>query len=57
MNSQFQLSVELTKIFPIRDVVSGAAGSLYTQIVNFARDLRKSGSDLIIEEDLVSSLS
>ena len=30
----------------------GATGWLYTQVINFARDLRKSGSDLIIEEDL-----
>jgi hypothetical protein len=52
MNAQFQLGLELTNIFPVREAVLGATGWLYTQVINFARDLRKSGSDLIIEEDL-----
>lgn len=44
----FQIALELTKVFPISDVVQ-AAGH---HILRLARDLRKSGSDLVVEADL-----
>ncbi|KAI0021436.1 hypothetical protein F4780DRAFT_778707 [Xylariomycetidae sp. FL0641] len=45
----FQLiSVELTKLFPISPIAKVAVGS----IMALARNLRKSDSDLLIEEDL-----
>ncbi|MCJ1285368.1 hypothetical protein MMC26_004708 [Xylographa opegraphella] len=50
VSTQFQLGLELTKIFPIREV----AGSVYNKVMNYARDLRKTGSDLVVEEDLAA---
>ena len=44
----FQLSLELSRVFPIPQVVSHAA----SQILEYARDLRKSGSDIVVEADL-----
>ncbi|KAF8243671.1 hypothetical protein K440DRAFT_468972, partial [Wilcoxina mikolae CBS 423.85] len=48
LNYAIQLSLELATVFPIRTAVE-AAGA---QIIQLARDLRKSGSDLVVEEDL-----
>lgn len=48
-----QLSVELTKVLPVRQALSTVASSVY----NTARDLRKSGSDLLVEEDLAAIFS
>ena len=47
-NSGFQLSLELTKVFgsTVKAVSAGKA------LIDFARDLRKSGSDIVVEEDL-----
>jgi hypothetical protein len=46
----FQLSAELTRFFPVdRSVNTGV-----TQLVNFARELRQSGSDIVVEEDLAT---
>jgi hypothetical protein len=45
----FQLSLELTKLLPSGLVTAGV-----TQLVNFARELRTSGSDIVIEEDLAT---
>ena len=45
---QLQLGVELTNIFPVRRIVD----STYDRIVSLARDLRKSGSDFLVEEEL-----
>jgi hypothetical protein len=50
LNSQFSLALELSNILPIRAVVDSAA----TQLLNFARDLRRSGSDIVVEEDLAA---
>jgi len=44
----FQLALELSSVFPVKELVSSAA----SQILIFARDLRKSGSDVVVEEDL-----
>ena len=52
MTSNFQLSLELSNIFPIGSIVRHLSGSAYEQITSFARDLRKSGSDLLVEEGL-----
>jgi hypothetical protein len=52
--SSFQLGLELTNIFPIREVVRNISNPLYAKILSFARDLRKSGSDLLVEEDLAA---
>ena len=43
-----QLSIELSKVFPIGKGVE----TLATQVLNYARNLRKSGSDVVVEEDL-----
>lgn len=47
-NVGFQIGVDLSKIFPIKDVVQKGGSSL----LGMARDLRKSGPDLVVEEDL-----
>lgn len=44
----FQIAVEITKLFPPREVLQSAA----TNLLNLARDFRKAGSDIVIEEDL-----
>lgn len=43
-----QLSFEVTKAFPVRALVE-AAGS---RLLKYAKDLRKSGSDIVVEADL-----
>lgn len=48
ISSQFSLALELSNVFPIRAVVESAAAQLF----KFARDLRRSGSDILVEEDL-----
>jgi hypothetical protein len=45
-----QLSIEVTQIAPVKDLVVGGAKLLY----DTARNLRKSGSDLLVEVDLAS---
>ena len=54
MSSNFQLSLELTNIFPVGSVIRDLGGSAYQKIMSVARDLRKSGSDLLVEEDLAA---
>ena len=49
MPSQFALSLELTRLIPAGVT---AAGKAWESAMAFARDLRGSGSDLVIEEDL-----
>ena len=53
MNASFQLALELSNVFPIREGVVTAA----QYILKLARDLRKSGSDLVVEEDLAEVFS
>ena len=48
----FQLAIELSNVFPIKDVVRDAAGAAFSKAVDFARELSLSGSDLLVEEDL-----
>lgn len=48
MQSSFQLALELSSVFPIRQAVK----AMGDYILKLARDLRKSGSDLVVEEDL-----
>ena len=48
--TQFQLGVELTKFLPVRSLVETG----FTSVINMARELRKSGSDLLVEEDLAT---
>ena len=43
-----QLSFELAKAFPIRQVVESAG----SKVLKYARDLRVSGSDIVVEADL-----
>ena len=50
LNSQFSLASELSNVFPIRSVVDSGINWL----IQFARDLRKSGSDIVVEEDLAA---
>ena len=44
----FQLALDLSSIFPVRALADGTA----SKVMALARDLRKSGSDLVVEEDL-----
>jgi hypothetical protein len=44
----FQLSLELTNVFGS----ALAAASVAKGLINFSRELRKSGSDIVVEEDL-----
>ena len=47
-NIGLQISLELSKILPIRSIVD----TVGSQVVKLARDLRLSGSDIVVEEDL-----
>ena len=51
MSANFQLAVELTNLFPVREIASQA----YHRILGFARDLKRSGSDFVVEEDLAAT--
>ena len=48
----FQIGLELTQVLPIRETIQTAGSKL----LSLARDLRKSGSDLVVEEDLAELL-
>ncbi|KAI9723888.1 MAG: hypothetical protein M1828_004007 [Chrysothrix sp. TS-e1954] len=48
VNFNFQVGLELARILPVRESLQKAATSLLTR----AKDLRKTGSDLVVEEDL-----
>ena len=50
MQSNFQLSRELSHVFSVREVVK----STFNAAVQFAGDLQKSGSDIIVEEALAA---
>ena len=50
VSTQFALSVELSKILPIRSAIIYTAGSL----LDLIRALKRSGSDFLVEEDLAS---
>ncbi|KIX95295.1 uncharacterized protein Z520_08812 [Fonsecaea multimorphosa CBS 102226] len=46
----FQLALELTNVLPVREI-----GTLvYTKLLDMARELRNSGSDIVVEADLAS---
>src|SRR5271155_3097371 len=47
----FQLAVELTNLIPKELATTGITTGI-TKLVNFARELRRSGSDIVVEEDL-----
>ena len=47
-----QISLEISRIKPIRDVM----GSMYTAVLDYGRKCRLSGSDVVVEEDLVMLL-
>jgi len=49
-STQFNLSVELATVFPVREAVAGGAESL----VSLVRAMRRSGSDFLVEEDLAA---
>src|SRR5262245_58046123 len=44
------LSFELTKLLPVQSAISHTAESL----ISLARELRRSGSDILVEEDLAA---
>ncbi|KFY23763.1 hypothetical protein V491_02416 [Pseudogymnoascus sp. VKM F-3775] len=48
LESQFSLSVELTKLVPLGPILNTAGRA----VLNLARDLQKSGSDIVVEADL-----
>ncbi|MCJ1333436.1 hypothetical protein MMC10_010135 [Thelotrema lepadinum] len=50
INSNFQLSLELTKVFPIGAIIQ----SIGSKIWQLAIDLRKSDSDIVVEVELAS---
>lgn len=47
-SSQFALSLEVTRLVPVPLVVN----KVYEAIMNLARDLQNSGSNIVIEQDL-----
>ena len=51
-NIGFQIGLELTKVLPVRESVENVGAKLLA----LARNLRKSGSDLVVEEDLAEML-
>jgi hypothetical protein len=52
--SQLSLSIELTRLLPAASLATVAAGGA---IIKMARDLRQSGSDIVVEEDVASIFS
>ena len=48
--STLQLSVELTNVFGLRELMNSAT----LAVMNYARELRRSGSDIVVEEDLAN---
>lgn len=48
LSTQFSLSLELTKLPPVQSVLAYSAES----IISLARALKRSGSDILVEEDL-----
>ena len=48
--SQFSLSLELAKVLPVRQIVNAAA----EQIIGLVRELKRDGSDFLVEEDLAN---
>ena len=48
LQSQFSLSLELTKLLPLGSAIDAGRQA----VVNLARELQKSGSDLVVEQDL-----
>ena len=50
LSTQFNLSLELTKVLPVREALSSSAKS----IISLVRALRRSGSDFLVEEDLAA---
>jgi hypothetical protein len=50
-SNQFSLSVELTRLLPAAGVAAATAGAA---LMNTARYLRTSGSDIVVEEDVAS---
>jgi hypothetical protein len=54
LSSQLSLSIELTRLLPAAGLATIAAGGA---IIKMARDLRKSGSDIVVEEDVAAIFS
>ena len=52
----FPVSLELSNVFPLRQAIKDATKYSLEQALKIARDLRKSGSDLVVEEDLAAIL-
>jgi hypothetical protein len=50
LTPQFSLSLELANILPIKSALTYTAST----VVNLARELKRSGSDLLVEEDLAA---
>ncbi|KAI9767177.1 MAG: hypothetical protein M1835_007074 [Candelina submexicana] len=48
--NQFALSLELTKFLPLGQIVNASGEA----ILNIARELRRSGSNIVVEEDLAA---
>lgn len=46
----FQLAIELSNVLPIKELAQAGI----TKVVDLARTLRKSGSDIVVEEDLAA---
>ncbi|KAI4180401.1 MAG: hypothetical protein L6R41_007260 [Letrouitia leprolyta] len=49
-DSQFSLSLEIAKVFPVRQLVQAGA----EELVSLVRALRKDGSDFLVKEDLAN---
>ncbi|KAI9717648.1 MAG: hypothetical protein M1812_004593 [Candelaria pacifica] len=51
LQAQVSLSLELAKVFPIREVLASGAEQL-VNLVNLVRSLKRTGSDFLVEKDL-----
>lgn len=54
METGFQISVELTQLFPVRTAVEYLARCSVERVLGFARELKNSNSDILVEADLVA---
>jgi hypothetical protein len=50
----FQVSLELTKVLPVREALTLLARYTVKQVLDLARNLKNSNSDILVEADLVA---
>ena len=50
IQTQISLSIELAKVFPVRQALTSGV----EQLANLVRGLKRNGSDFLVEEDLAN---